>query len=57
METKKYYVVIKQTVYEKTLVEAESENEAIDKVNNNVEAFDWVVSSTDDFEISEVFDA
>jgi hypothetical protein len=57
METKKYYVVIKQMVYEKTLVEAESENEAIDKVNNNVEAFDWVVSSTDDFEISEVFDA
>jgi len=53
----KYYVVIKQMVYEKALVEAESIDQAIDKVNDNVESFDWVVSSTDDFEISEVFDA
>ena len=56
MEYKKYYVGIKQVVYERALVEAESEDQARDKVNNNVEDFDWQVMDTSDFEICEVFD-
>lgn len=54
--SKRYYVVISQVVYERALVEAESEDQAKDKVNNNVEDFDWQVMNTSDFEICEVFD-
>ena len=53
---KKYYVGIKQVVYERALVEAESEEQAREKVNDNVENFDWQVMDTSDFEICEVFD-
>jgi hypothetical protein len=53
--SKKYYVVKSQVVYERALVEAENEDQARDKVNNNVEDFDWQIMSTSNFKICEVF--
>jgi hypothetical protein len=57
MAVKKYFVGIRQVVYERALIEAESEDQAIEKVNDNVNFYDWQVMDTSDFEVCEVYDA
>lgn len=57
MAVKKYFVGIRQVVYERALIEAESKDQAIEKVNDNVNFYDWQVMDTSDFEVCEVYDA